>query len=122
MTAALLAPGESVLRDRISTYVLPGLLRMEDGALAALLRALLPASDAAPTYEQVCEGPFRAGAAPNPCLQTMPARTLLSARAALAAQHCIVEIHTMPHVAVEQELHRRSSLRFNPLQPLQGWN
>ena len=50
---ALLAPGESVLRDRVSTYILPGLLQMDDGALAALLRSLLPASREVATNEQV---------------------------------------------------------------------
>ena len=50
--AALLAPGESLLRDRVSLHILPGLLRLDDGVLAALLLALLPAPDAVATSEQ----------------------------------------------------------------------
>ena len=58
VTAALLAPGESALRDRVSLHILPGLLGLDDGALPALLRALLPAPDVVATSEQV----------PNKCM------------------------------------------------------
>ena len=68
VTAALLVPGESLLRDRVSLYILPGLLRLDDGALAALLLALLPAPDAIASSEQVCNSPRQSGSVTDPTL------------------------------------------------------
>lgn len=66
VTAALLAPGESLLRDRVSLYILPGLLRLDNGGLAALLRALLPAPDAVATSGQVCDNARQLGSIADP--------------------------------------------------------
>ena len=53
VASALLTCGEAALRDRVSTYLLPGLMQMDDGALASLLRALLPGPQSAANDQQV---------------------------------------------------------------------
>jgi hypothetical protein len=56
VTSALLARDGATHRDRVATYLLPGLLEMDEGALASLLRALLPAPQIAASNEQVTPG------------------------------------------------------------------